>query len=83
VSDGLIRGDWIDIPLQTPFEYDGKSNLVVWMGTYAASGAGVKHPCYVSGVSDQYAGNMATGVPGNVTVSTSNQKLDMQIKISK
>lgn len=84
VPAGLMPGDWIEIPLASPFEYDGKSNLVVWMGTYAASGAGVKHSCSMSAVSGLYTDKLASGVPGNVTVAApTDQKLDMQIKISK
>jgi hypothetical protein len=32
VPAGLLAGDWIDIPLSTSFAYDGKRNLIVWMG---------------------------------------------------
>jgi hypothetical protein len=46
VPAGLSAGDWIDIPLTTPFAYDGKSNLIVWMGNNGtASGTPVANGC--------------------------------------
>ncbi|HRZ28405.1 MAG TPA: hypothetical protein P5295_16470 [Spirochaetota bacterium] len=84
VPAGLIAGDWIEIPLAAPFEYNGTDNLVVWMGTYAASGAGVKHGCRLSSVQSQYTENLAYGLPGNSAVSAPvNQKLDLRLKIVK
>jgi len=84
VPAGLIAGDWIEIPLAAPFEYNGTDNLVVWMGTYAASGAGVKHGCRLSSAQSQYTENLAYGLPGNSAVSAPvNQKLDLRLKIVK
>ncbi|MGA3280729.1 MAG: hypothetical protein ABSD50_07080 [Smithella sp.] len=37
VPAGLGAGDWIEIPLSTPFAYDGKRNLVVQMSTLAGT----------------------------------------------
>jgi hypothetical protein len=40
IPGGLLAGDWVDIPLSTPFNYDGKSNLIVWMGNDGTAGPG-------------------------------------------
>lgn len=37
VPAGLGAGDWIEIPLSTPFAYDGKRNLVVQMSSLKGS----------------------------------------------
>ena len=42
---GLVQGDWIEIPLSTPFTYDPARNLVV---QYSSDAGGNTHPCTVS-----------------------------------
>lgn len=37
LPEGLIQGDWIEIPLTTPFEYNGIQNLVIQTKTYAGT----------------------------------------------
>jgi hypothetical protein len=84
VPAGLGAGDWLEVPLSTPFAYDGKSNLVVWMGTTAPSGASANTSCRLS-VPDavRYPGQMGAGVPGDASITVQNYKYDMQFKIAK
>jgi hypothetical protein len=37
IPEGLMAGDWIEIPLSTPFAYDGASNLVVLTSNLSGS----------------------------------------------
>ncbi|MBN2401066.1 MAG: hypothetical protein JXN64_01580 [Spirochaetes bacterium] len=84
IPGGLVKGDWIEVPLSTPFVYDGKSNLAVWMGTTDTTGAGVTHSVKCTAIdSTQYAGQNADGIPGSVSVTPQDFKLDMKFKISK
>ncbi len=84
VPAGLLAGDWIELPLSTPFAYDGKSNLAIWMGTTAASGAAGTHSCLVSTVNTpRYPGQMAQGAPGAATVFPQDFKFDMKLNISR
>lgn len=85
VPAGLVQGDWIEIPLSSPFVYDGKSNLAVWLGTTDVSGAAVTHNCIRSPAdAAQYDDHMTQGLPGAATVSTpQDYKLNMMFKISR
>ncbi len=85
VPAGLVRGDWIEVPLSTPFTYDGKRNLAIWMGTTGASGAVTNHNCKTSSAVDaaRYPGQMASGVPGAGSVMVWDYKGDMKLKISR
>jgi hypothetical protein len=84
VPAGLVAGDWIELPLTTPFAYDGKSNLAIWMGTTAASGAAGTHNCLVStSNTPRYPGQMASGVPGAATVGPQDFKFDMKLNVSR
>ena len=84
VPAGLAMGDWLEVPLSTPFAYDGKSNLAVWMGTTGASGTSIVHWCYVSNAdAARYPGQMAFGVPGAASVTLQNYKFDMKFTIAK
>jgi hypothetical protein len=84
VPPGLSAGDWIEVSLPTPFLYDGRSNLAVWMGTTAASGAAGTHNCRVStSNTPRYPGQMASGAPGTATVGPQDFKFDMKLNISR
>lgn len=83
---GLIQGDWIEVPLSRRFAYDGKSNLVVWLGTTAAADPAVpSHSCIVSSSNaTRYPGQMSSGAPGSATVGTpQDYKFNMKFKISR
>lgn len=89
VPVGLLAGDWLEIPLTTPFVYDGVSNLAIWMGTTAASGASADTICRMSTTDyfnpsyPLYTGHAADGAPGAGSVSLMNNKFDMRLKVTK
>jgi hypothetical protein len=84
IPEGSITGDWIEIPLTTPFHYDGKSNLAVWLGTTAVSGSELYGHCIRSTEdASRYPGQVAVGIPGAENVTVNNYKLDMKFKISR
>jgi hypothetical protein len=84
VPAGLVMGDWIEVPLSTPFAYDGMSNLAIWMGTTGASGAGTDHLCMISTLdAARYPGQIAQGMPGAGSVTVQDYKFDMKLKISR
>jgi hypothetical protein len=84
VPTGLLAGDWLEIPLSTPFIYDGVSNLAIWMGTTAASGASADTICRMSTAdSILYTGNAAAGTPGASAVTPQDNKFDIKLKITK
>jgi hypothetical protein len=83
VPPGLAAGDWIELPLTTPFAYDGKSNLAIWMGTTAASGAAGSHSCRLTSSAARYPNQIAGGLPGAATVGPANFKFDMKLNISR
>jgi hypothetical protein len=84
IPEGSITGDWIEIPLATPFRYDGKSNLAVWLGTTAVSGSELYGHCIRSTEdASRYPGQVAVGIPGAENVTVSDYKLDMRFKIVK
>ncbi len=84
VTAGLVKGDWIEIPLSRPFEYDGSRSLAVWLGTTGPSGAACEHACLMSGSwGTRYGSHTAAGFPGAAAVSTANNKLDMRFRISR
>ncbi|HOW84253.1 MAG TPA: hypothetical protein PK573_16945, partial [Spirochaetota bacterium] len=84
VPAGLVKGDWIEIPLSRPFFYDGKRNLAVWLGTTGPSGAASDHVCVMSASSGtRYVNQTATGSPGAAVVSASDRKLDMRFRMSR
>jgi hypothetical protein len=85
VPAGHLIGDWITLPLTTPFEYDGKQNLAVWLGTTAASGVVSSTQCKVSSAdAARYPSQIATGSPDAVTLASPvNNKMDMQFVISR
>jgi hypothetical protein len=67
VAAGLIRGDWIEIPLTTGFDYNGLQNLIVQ--TRTDSGA-VEHRCAVIADSDRFASRRAAGATRDATSAT-------------
>jgi len=84
VPAGLVAGDWIEVPLSTPFAYNGTSNLAIWMGTTAASGAAASHNCLVSTTDAvRYPGHMGSGAPGAAGITPQNFKFDMKLGISR
>jgi hypothetical protein len=83
VPAALSRGDWIEVPLSTPFAYDGKSNLAIWMGTTAASGAAANHTCFASLDAARHPGQIASGEPGAAAVGVQDAKFDMRLRISR
>ncbi|HEX7125291.1 MAG TPA: hypothetical protein VF406_05855 [Thermodesulfobacteriota bacterium] len=48
VPGGLTRGDWIEVPLSTPFRYNGKDNLVV---QFAGPAGTVNNRCILDNTS--------------------------------
>ena len=84
VPAGLVRGDWIEVPLSRPFAYDGRSNLAIWMGTTDASGAVSAHYCLTSAANAaRYPGQLGFGAPGAASVSVSNIKFDMKLMMTR
>ncbi|HEY8370068.1 MAG TPA: hypothetical protein VIM86_12225 [Thermodesulfobacteriota bacterium] len=59
VPGGLRRGDWIEVPLSTPFRYNGKDNLVV---QFAGEAGTVNNRCILHNLSpERYANRRLTG----------------------
>jgi len=83
VPPGLAAGDWVEVPLTTPFAYDGKRNLAIWMGTTGAPAAAGAHNCLLSSSAARYPNQIASGPPGAATVTPINFKLDMKLNISR
>jgi hypothetical protein len=68
VPHGLIRGDWIEIPLDEGFEYDATQNLVIQV---KSDGSDIEHRCTVSDDAERYenrrvAGASSTSLSGNM-----------------
>ena len=88
VPAGLLAGDWIDIPLTTPFAYDGKSNLIVWMGNNGtASGTAVFNACMM-GIANavRYPGGFGistTGVGSATYPTIVNSTTDIRMAVQK
>jgi hypothetical protein len=59
IDSGLSEGDWVEIPLGTPFNYNGKDNLVVQI----TSGAGTaQNTCQISSNATRFKDHLkATG----------------------
>jgi hypothetical protein len=73
VPAGLVQGDWIEIPLTTPFEYDGLRNLLVETRT---SSGNAEHRCAVIEDSTRFPSRRAAG--GNRLATTASDLLDQQ-----
>lgn len=87
VPAGLVQGDWIEIPLTTPFVYDGKSDLIVWLGTGVGLTAGTVAitQCHGELNSPRYfklMGYAANGVGASSYIPDS-WMTDMRMKIKK
>lgn len=83
IPAGLQRGDWITIPLTTPFAYDGERNLIVWMGTTAAGGSGV-NGCTASDTDAvRYPDQTSIGAPGTSYSMPADLKVDMRMEIQR
>jgi hypothetical protein len=82
IPNTLLKGDWIEIPLSTPFVYDGTHNLIVWVGTTAADGTG-SNRCSYSNYSNAYHSHAGNGAPGVSYGGLGDLKTDIQMKISK
>lgn len=83
IPAGLVQGDWITVPLTTPFNYNGTDNLVIWMGTTAASG-GITHRCELSSADARFPNHSGTGPPDSINIAgIGNVKFDMRLGISK
>jgi len=76
---GIVGGDWITIDLTTPFQYDGISNLVVWMGSTVMSGNTTA--CYMSAAVGQ-PNQTGVGAPDAMAITLSNAKFDMRFGVS-
>ena len=80
---GLVQGDWITVPLTTPFNYNGTDNLVIWMGTTAASG-GITHRCELSSLDAiRYSSHTGTNPPDSINIGTDNRKFDLRLEMTK
>lgn len=86
VPAGLLAGDWIDIPLTSAFAYDGKRNLIVWIGNGgAASGTAVVNNCQGEANATRYPNGLGlstTGV-GSATYGLNNWTTDIRMTIQK
>ncbi len=83
IPAGLVQGDWITVPLTTPFNYNGTDNLVIWMGTTAASG-GITHRCELSSTDARFPNHSGTGPPDSINITgIGNEKFDLRLEITK
>jgi len=65
VPAGLLAGDWLDIPLSSSFAYDGKSNLIVWMGNGGTDpGTAVVNNCMGENNATRYPGGLGVATTG-------------------
>jgi hypothetical protein len=84
IPDTILKGDWIEIPLSTPFTYDGISNLIVWMGTTAADGTGINSCSFSNTDAARYPNHVALGMPGGSSFSgPADIKTDIKMNILK
>lgn len=60
VPAGLVSGDWVEIPLTTPFAYDGERNLVVQMVNRGA--VPVSYTCFAGNdIGPYFVGSLNSG----------------------
>ena len=78
ILSGLKYGDWIEIPLSTPFVIDPTKNLVVQMS--AASGTAGNGTRIFDNAS-RYTKRRASAIPLGTTGSTSNYIADLRLVI--
>jgi len=86
IPAGLTTGDWIDIPLSSAFAYDGKRNLIVWMGNGgAASGTAVVNVCQAESNATRYPGGLGltTAGVGSASYTLIDWTTDIRMTIQK
>ena len=87
VPAGLLAGDWIDIPLSSAFAYDGKRNLIVWMGNGGPGpGTAVVNNCRGEFNATRYPGGMGHTVAGAgsaLTYDVFNWTTDLRMTVQK
>ena len=78
---GLISGDWVEIPLTTPFAYNPTKNLVVQM---ASDPAGSAHTCLIEADATLYLDrHMSTGNRTNATGVPNDFLADLRLWFSE
>jgi hypothetical protein len=78
---GLKEGDWIEIPLSTPFTYDAGKNLVIQLSSDHGSSA---HGCRVEGSSTRYPARAAANFDRTQpTGGVSDYLADLRLWINK
>lgn len=81
VPAGLIKGDWIEVPLTSGFNYNGTQNLVIQSKSDAGS---VEHNCSVLSDATRYPARRTTGTtPDAATGSVMDHLRDVRLGISK
>lgn len=81
VRAGLIRGDWLEIPLSTGFAYDGFRNLVIQTRSDAGT---MSHACIAKENATRYANHYGAGITRNSpTVGLIDFQRDLRLWISK
>lgn len=81
VPAGLLRGDWIEIPLSTAFEYDGARNLVIQTRSDAGT---MGHACIAKEGAIRYEDQYGAGVTRDSAVAgLMSYQRDLRLWISK
>jgi hypothetical protein len=86
VPAGFLAGDWIDIPLMHPFSYNGKDNLIVWMGNDGTGpGTATSNSCKAESNSLRFPSGLGyapTGVD-SAAYALYDVSTDLKLEISK
>lgn len=80
IPAGMEAGDWIEIPLTTPFSYNGKDNLVVEMATDQGD---AENLIRTSNSSTQYLDQNMQALRADTTGSPGNFQIDMRFTITR
>jgi hypothetical protein len=80
---GVAAGDWVEIPLQTPFAYDGVHNLIIWVGSTTADGTGANSCSFSTADDVRYPSHTGLGTPGATYSGSSALKTDLLLKLHK
>jgi hypothetical protein len=81
VPAGLLRGDWIEIPLSAAFEYDGLRNLVIQTRSDAGT---MGHACIAKEGAIRYEDQYGAGVTRDSAVAgLMSYQRDLRLWISK
>jgi len=83
IPAGVAAGDWIEVPLQTPFTYDGVHNLIIWVGSTAADGTGANSCSFSDNDAARYPAHTGLGTPGMTYVGSSPLKTDLLLKLHR